>query len=544
MCGIYAVLLDKLKNMSRDEIMKYFKKLQFRGPEDSKLVHLETSENDCYLGFHRLRINDVSDKGNQPFIKIDKHKEYFSITNGEIYNHKKLEKKYGIELHSESDCEIILPLFLKIGLYATLQELDGVFGGVIIEKDNEHNRIRIFGFRDRYGVRPLYFGANEGDSLEYGFSSELKGLSGMFRDIKQFEPGYIYEISSYGDMIKKRYHNHVYKIRDISVEESMRKTRELLIEAVNKRMMSDRPMCCLLSGGLDSSLVASILSRLSDKPITTFCIGIEGGSDFKYAQMVADYIKSDHHEIVLKKEDFLEAVETVIKTIESYDITTVRASTGQYLICKYLKENTDFKVVYIGDGSDEVTGGYKYFTSAPTEIDFNNECVRLTREIHFYDGLRADRAVSCHGLETRVPFLDRDFVDYYLRIPIKYRYEETSKGNEKYLLRKSFEGYLPKEVLWRQKEAFSDGVSNEKDSWYKILENYIDSKVSDDEYKKYREKYHYLMPHTKEAYYYRKVFSSEYENDERVLPYYWLPKWSDGVSEPSARVLKSYKSEL
>ena len=555
MCGIFSLLLDNKTKLTKDEVREYFNRIQGRGPEDSKFISFENYYK-LYLGFHRLRINDISDEGNQPFYEKYFQKEFYCVTNGEIYNYKKLAKEYNIELKSKSDCEIILKLYLKIG-YKVFNLLDGVFAGVIICYDKLNDNYTLTCFRDRYGVRPLYFGMNNGDKLEYGFCSELKGLSGLFENIRQFEPGCIYRVDT-KDMllVKQRYCNNYFKLNKLgeknekSYEQILLDVKEKLILAVKKRMMSDRPMCCLLSGGLDSSLVASILARESKEPITTFCIGLEGGSDFKYAKMVANYIKSNHYEIVLKKEDFLNAIPKVIETIESYDITTVRASTGQYLICKYISENTDFKVVYIGDGSDEVTGGYKYFVNAPSEEEFNRECIRLTSDIHYYDGLRADRAVSCHGLETRVPFLDKEFVNYYLGVPLKYRYEETKKGNEKYLLRKAFEGYLPEEVLWRQKEAFSDGVSkkseksekSEKDeSWYSIIQNYVKTKVSVDEYEKERGKYSYLMPYSLESYYYRKIFSEKYKNCDRVVPYFWLPKWVGNELEPSARVLDVYK---
>jgi asparagine synthase (glutamine-hydrolysing) len=549
MCGIFSLLLDNKTKLTKDEVKEYFNRIHGRGPEDSKFLNFENYYK-LYLGFHRLRINDISDEGNQPFYEKYYQKEFYCVTNGEIYNYKKLAKDYDVELKSKSDCEIILKLYLKIG-YKVFNLLDGVFAGVIMCYDKLNDNYTLTGFRDRYGVRPLYFGMNNGDKLEYGFCSELKGLSGLFENIRQFEPGYIYRVDT-KDMllVKQRYCNNYFKLNKLcnkSYEQILLDVKEKLILAVKKRMMSDRPMCCLLSGGLDSSLVASILARESKEPITTFCIGLEGGSDFKYAKIVANYIKSNHYEIVLKKEDFLNAIPKVIETIESYDITTVRASTGQYLICKYISENTDFKVVYIGDGSDEVTGGYKYFVNAPTEDDFNRECKRLTSDIHYYDGLRADRAVSCHGLETRVPFLDKEFVNYYMGIPLKYRYEETKKGNEKYLLRKAFDGYLPEEVLWRQKEAFSDGVSkksekSEKDeSWYNIIQNYVKTKVSVEEYEKGRGKYSYLMPYSVESYYYRKVFSEKYEGNDRVVPYFWLPKWVGNELEPSARVLDVYK---
>ena len=400
--------------------------------------------------------------------------------------------------------------------------------------------------RDRIGVRPMFMGFNENN--EYGFSSEIKGLSGIFETIEVFTPGTIvtlnYNLNDINFKLSKQiYYPFDYDTKLTDLETIYPLVRYQFTEAVRKRLMSDRPICCLLSGGLDSSLVTAIVASLSENPIHTFSIGMPGGTDFKYAKMVADKIGSIHTEILFSKEEGIKAIKDVIWAIESYDITTVRASVGQYLISKYIKDNTDNIVVYIGDGSDELTGGYKYFCNAPNSESFHQECVKLIKEIHLYDCLRADRAVSIHGLETRVPFLDSSFVDLYLSIDPKLRMPVN--GVEKHLLRQAFdsEDLLPKEVLWREKEAFSDGVSSQKESWFQILQNHINQEISDQEFEMESKKYVLNTPLTKEAYYYRKIFGKLFEEKHsNVIPHFWLPNWSGNITEPSARVLDVYQS--
>jgi len=268
-----------------------------------------------------------------------------------------------------------------------------------------------------------------------------------------------------------------------------------------------------------------------------------GGTDTKYADMVAKHIKSNHHNIELSKEDFLGAIEDTIYAIESYDITTVRASVGQYLVSKYISENTDIKVVMSGDGSDELCSGYIYNYNAPSEEELHNEASLRLKEIHLYDGLRADRATSYHGLELRVPFLDQNFINMYMKINPKLRIPNNERM-EKYLLRKAFEdeNILPNEVLWRKKEAFSDGISSEAESWHTIIKEYINNKITDEEYELKRVNYKHCPPTSKEAYYYRKIFCKHFGNKNcNVIPEFWLPKWSGDIKEPSARVLDVYK---
>lgn len=553
MCGIQFLIS---KNPELGQLfLKLFANIKNRGPENTTYINKQFLELDTHIGFQRLKINDTSDLGNQPFIEDTDDRFLSVMLNAEIYNHKQLEKIYNITLSSSSDCEVVLHLYKKEGIRDLVNSLDGVFAGIIIDYNKNKKELQIYAFRDIYGVRPLYFGYNE-DS--YALSSELKGLAGLVDNIQQFPPGHILSLkynSHYGLLDRKtsikNYYQYIHPILLNNEQYVLEGIRTHFEKAVSKRMMSDRPMCCLLSGGLDSSLVASVLAKHSKEPIHTFCIGMEGGEDFKYAKMVAEHIGSIHHEIVLTQQDFLNALPEVVRVIESYDGTTCRASTGQYLVSKYIKENTEFKVVYVGEGSDELTGGYLYFHNAPNEFEFDKECKRLLKDIHLFDGERSDRCISHFGLESRVPFLDKDFTEFYLSIDPKIRFHKTNGGDtniEKYLLRKAFDekesgySYLPNEVLWRIKEAFSDGVSSKKKSWYQIIQDYVKEQIGD-EYEENKKQFaRYLMPYNEELYFYRKIFVENYGDENAfVIPYQWLPKWSGNITEASARVLDVYK---
>jgi asparagine synthase (glutamine-hydrolysing) len=314
--------------------------------------------------------------------------------------------------------------------------------------------------------------------------------------------------------------------------------------------LSDRPIGALLSGGVDSSLIAAIAARelaKEGKRLTTFSIGMPGSTDLQYAEQVAKHINSIHHTILLTSNDFLQAIPEVVKAIESYDITSVRASVGNYLVGKYIKENTDIKVVFNGDGSDEIGGGYIYFYAAPTNEEFEDESERLLREIHLYDVLRSDRCISSHGLEPRTPFLDKSVVATWRAIGTEFRRPQkpTTEGRgaqmEKQILREAFEmdNYLPFEVLWRKKEAFSDGVSATNDSWYKRCLEYAQGLgLSLSDIVEKTKEYH-NPPKTEEAYWYRCLFEESYGSKAAmVIPRMWMPRWVAGASDPSARTLK------
>lgn len=533
MCGILAYIRCK---SNEDEFRKSLKEIESRGPDatDTKLFE----EDDIILGFNRLSINDLSLDGMQPMTLDNK---IWLICNGEIFNHKELEEKYTLDTQSQSDCEVILHLYKILPFNQLVSELDGEFAFLIYDSITKS----IWVTRDRYGVRPLFIGEQKHHG-GYGFSSELKSLK-SFVNVHQFTPGNYMKMNlNFMNFDEYKYHSP-YEI-EIKERNSTNDMDTILSNinitfkrAVKKRLMSDRPICCLLSGGLDSSLVASIVaSQYPAYTLNTFSIGFKGSPDLHYAKKVADHIKSVHHSIELDEADFLKHIEDTIYTIESYDTTSVRASVGNLLVSKYIKENTDCKVVFNGDYSDEVCGGYKYFKRAPSCEAFDDECRRLVQDICYFDSLRSDRTISSQGLEARVPFADKDFVALYLSIPANMRISSEEKI-EKYLLRKAFENdnLLPYDILWRPKEAFSDGVSKADKSWHKILENHIDTLVSDDEYKNNVHDIQWNTPHLKESFYYRTIFEQKYDsNHANVIPYFWLPKWcGKNVVDPSAREL-------
>jgi len=398
------------------------------------------------------------------------------------------------------------------------------------------------------------------------FASELKQLDGIMNNSEknQFNPGTYSQIKY---SILKNWKNSTTSYKEIitnkpfmvlsvppksmfsdnSIYYYCSEINKSLKEAVKKRVNNtDRKIACLLSGGLDSSLIAALVKQLCpEKELTTWSIGLEGSEDLKYARIVADHLGTKHNEIVISEEEFLSCFESVIYTIESYDTTTVRASVGNWLISKYIKEQSDCKVVFNGDGSDEVCGGYMYFHCAPDSIEFDKECKKLLSEIHWFDVLRSDRSISSHGLEARTPFLDTNFVHTYLSIPADIRNHVTNGQCEKYLLRKAFDnGLLPKEVLWRTKEAFSDGVSSQTRPWFQVIQEYIKYNIFNDNDKILENQnkfYKYNQPNTLEQLHYRMIFESYFPNcNLNIIPKFWMPNFVD-ATDASARTLDVYK---
>lgn len=505
MCGIFITINNE--DADKNQLIKH------RGPDNT---HSFCNDN-VNIFFHRLAIVDISDASNQP-IEMN---EYVLVCNGEIYNHNALERKYNIQTKSHSDCEIILHMFLKFGIERTCKELDGVFAFVIYSIKSR----QFFIGRDPFGVRPLFV-ENSLNGISC-ISSELKGISSS--NVIAFPPGHYYENGNYISY----YSVPIEKLAP-SYDIILNKIRNLLMESVYKRLMSDRPIGCLLSGGLDSSLVASILVNLTGKKIDTYSIGIEGfnSTDLSFANLMAGYINSKHHEVKYPIQTWINTIDNVIYTCETYDVTTIRASCGMYLLSKYIKENSNNVVIFSGEGADEVFQGYKYFKNAPTASEANNESRRLINQLYKYDVLRADRTTSCFGLELRVPFLDKDLVDYYMSVVSDLKQNEI----EKYLLRQAFNNddrLLPNEILFRAKEAFSDGVSCPDKSWHSYLKKYFDSKITDEEYEKMSVLYT-PKPISKEALYYRAVFEKKFNNQSHVIGEYWMPKWTN-VNDPSAR---------
>ena len=524
MCGIFFY---RGTNHTLSSLQAGIESVSSRGPD--KTVTL--IKNDTIMAFHRLSIMDTSDNGSQP-MPHPMDNDIVLMCNGEIYNHIELIKKYNLkDYRSKSDCEVILWLYKLIGIEKTLHELDGVFSFVIIDKSN------IIVARDPFGVRPLFYNFNK----DIYVSSVLKGISNYTKNTGQFPPGHYWESNTNNTV---RWYSNRYKMTLFPTDEEyiITNIRNLFEKAVEKRMQSHREVGCLLSGGLDSSLVAALVSRnMKGAKLKTFSIGLKGAEDLKYARLVADHIGSDHHEVIVTEQEMIDAIPEVIKTIESMDTTTVRASVPNYLVSKYIKENTDCKVIFQGDGADEVCGSYIYLNNAPNPASFHGECMSLLNNIHMFDVLRADRTISCWGLEPRTPFLDKIFVNYYMSIytPLKLH----SHGNiEKYLLRKAFEdsNQLPKEVLYRKKEALSDGCSSKTNSWHTIIQNHIDKCITDTDFNTHKSAYEHMKPELKESLYYRRIFDKYYKSHEKSISRFWLPKWCGNITDPSARVLNNY----
>lgn len=541
MCGIWGSL-QKHSQLSPSQLYALFSKIKHRGPDRSAFLEMKEFI-DVFIGFHRLAIRDKSRNGDQPFITECESKTTYTICNGEIYNYKDLERKYpDFNPNSTSDCEIIPYIYLNHGLEQLLNDLNGEYAIAIIEIYHNIDEIEIKLIRDRLGIRPLFYSYIDNEA--FSFCSEMKGLKGLGK-IEQLNAGsYIEGIIDTGGFSFRRnsYYSFEYPICNIEmyIGDVLGNVREKLINSVQMMLDTDRPLGALLSGGLDSSLVVSIASmelKKRGKVLNTFSIGMKGATDKEYAEMVAEYCGTNHTHIELTNEQFLNAIEEVIYTSETFDITTVRATTGQYLVSKWIAENTDIKVLLIGDGSDELTGGYLYFHNAPNEIEFHMENCKLLEEIHRYDVLRADRGIAGNGLEARVPFLNYEFVDYYMSINPTLR---MAKGCiEKYLLRKSFEGYLPDVVLYRKKEAFSDGVSGKEKSWFVMIQEMVEGMYDEKEFEKRCGMHEHCTPVSKEALFYREIYERDYSGCV-IVDKFWLPNWSGGVREPSARVLGVY----
>tara|TARA_B100000131_G_scaffold320616_1_gene369232 strand:+ start:8526 stop:10130 length:1605 start_codon:yes stop_codon:yes gene_type:complete len=532
MCGFFSYLGDTLR---KTDLIESGEKISYRGPDNSSYFIFKPH---IFFGFHRLSIVDTSSAGNQPMFHPE-DKNIALICNGEIYNHEDIKKVHNITTNSGSDCEVILHLYKKYGIEKTLSELDGVFAFCLYDQ----NTGVLYSARDPYGVRPSFFG--ETHNGEIFIASEAKAMSNYCNEVKQFPPGTWW--SSESNAFNKYYNSNHTIDTSITEKSALVSIKKNLIQAVEKRMMSEREIGCLLSGGLDSSLIASIVSRLSSEKIKTFSIGLEGSPDLHYAKIVADWIGSDHHEIIMTTSEFLNAIEDVIYKIESYDTTTVRASVGNYLVSKYISENTNCKVIFNGDGSDEVCCGYVYNKNAPDALALQAESQKLIDEIHFFDVLRSDRSISSNGLEARTPFLDKEFVKHYMSIPPELKAFDKTTRVEKHLLRKAFapakgdeeNAFLPDEILWRHKCAFSDGVSSAKNSWHKSIQEFVNSKITDEEFEKGAEALTHCKPMLKESLYYRNIFKTFYPNLDKIIPHFWMPNWTD-VIDPSARELSGY----
>ena len=522
MCSIMGYIGIRL---TEDEFKLGFERTVSRGPDMSKLVKL----NNGLLGFHRLAIMGLTDKGMQPFT----YKNNMLVCNGEIYGFRPIKDeliKKGYTFESDSDCEILLPLYEQYGI-GMFSMLDAEFAMIIYDGDSGE----FIAARDPIGIRPLYYGFDEDGGIL--FASEPKNLVGLADKIMPFPPGHYYKdgrFYCYNDIAA------VDKVCYDVLETVCRNIHDKLVAGVEKRLVADAKVGFLLSGGLDSSLVCAIAAKKSETPIKTFAIGMsEDAIDLKYAKQVADYIGSDHKEIYMTPEDVISNLENVIHLLGTFDITTIRASMGMYLICKAIHEQTDIRVLLTGEISDELFG-YKYTDFAPDAAAFQAESEKRVRELHMYDVLRADRCISVNSLEARVPFGDLDFVKYVMALDPELKLNKYGKG--KYLLRHAFEegGYLPDEILWREKAAFSDAVGH---SMVDYLKEYAEKYYTDEEFEKGCLKYTHARPFTKESLLYRDIFEKYYPGQSEMIVDFWMPNKSwEGcdVNDPSARVLSNY----
>ena len=519
-----SILGSDTKCIPAPLLMEGFERTVSRGPDMSAFIETKS----CYLGFHRLAIMGLDERGMQPF----ELNGSYVVCNGELYGFREvrasLSDKYAFT--SESDCEILLPLFEEYDL-DMFRTLDAEFALIIYDA----RRDSLIAARDPIGIRPLYYGkAPDGKML---FASEAKNLIGLAETILPFPPGCYYadgEFTRYADPA------HVDHFWMTDEDTAARALRDLLIAGVTKRLDADAPVGFLLSGGLDSSLVCAIAARDLGKPIRTFSIGMDADAiDLKYARRVAEYLGSEHTEVIVTREDVLNALESVVRLLGTFDITTIRASIGMYLVCKAIHETTDVRVLLTGEISDELFG-YKYTDFAPDAEAFQAEAEKRIREIHMYDVLRADRCISVNSLEARVPFGDLAFVECAMRIDPRLKMNRHNMG--KYLLRHAFEGtgLLPDDILFRQKAAFSDAMGH---SMVDDLKEYAEHAYTDEEFETRRRAYTHAQPFTKESLLYRELFEKYYPGQSAMIQDFWMPNraWKGcDVSDPSARVLANY----
>lgn len=583
MCGILAIF--GVNSRLTPNVYAAWQQLIPRGPDSSSLT---ACRDIAILGFTRLSIVDISQGGTQPLVSGDTQ----LVCNGEIYNHSALVSQFGLEPRTRSDCEAVLRLYKHTNnMEDTLAFLDGVFALALVDPSKQIGYVA----RDMIGVRPLFWGYTRENDC-FAVASEMKSLQHICEIVKPVPPGCFCEVdlktgkfdrwmrfipkldgsndwstigsstSVEGENVMKEKHLLIDQrkwIRKSAREHpSMKKLRSLLETAVSKRLMTDRPIACLLSGGLDSSIIASILVKLLPfgEPLRTYSIGMEGSTDLHYAKLVAQHLGTQHTEIKFTEEEGIAAIPEVIRAIESYDITTVRASVGMYLLAKYIANNTKDRVIFSGEGSDELLCGYLYFHEAPNESLLQEESMRLLDELYLYDVLRADRCVSSNGLELRVPFLDKNFLEYcsslnpnvkkpqpksHVLNALNYPNSENSglcsKIYEKQFLRHAFDdGSLPSSVIWRRKEGFSDGVSALQNPWWGVVNDFVENLVSDEDLINAENRFpNKPIPETKEAYYYRQLYEQMFNDKGEHIQHYWMPLWTN-APDPSGRLMCAF----
>ena len=509
MCGIVCALEIKQKvELLRPKVLEMSKKVRHRGPDWSG-IHCGKN---VLLAHERLAIVDPQ-SGNQPIYSSDK--KLILAANGEIYNHRNLKDDLNIqyEFQTSSDCEIILALYKEKGV-DFLDDLNGIFGFVLYDSYNDQYLIA----RDHMGIIPLYIGWDKFGT--FYVASELKALEGVCNKIEIFPPGHY--MTKDNSKPVKWYKRDWMEYSSVSDNKTnIDELQDALEQAVHRQLMSDVPYGVLLSGGLDSSITSALAKKYSKNRIESddqkaawypqlhsFAVGLTGSPDLKAAKLVADHIGSIHHEVTFTIQEGLDAIKDVIFHLETYDVTTVRASTPMYLMARVIK-SMGIKMVLSGEGADEIFGGYLYFHKAPNAEEFHKETVRKLEKLYQYDCLRANKSLAAWGIEGRVPFLDKEFMDVAMRINPKDKMINKERM-EKWVLRKSFEDYLPESVAWRQKEQFSDGVGYD---WIDKLKELVDLEVSDDMFKNAKFTFPFQTPMSKEEYYYRSIFESHFPSE-------------------------------
>lgn len=513
MCGIVCAFdLKQKSEVLRTQVLEMSKKIRHRGPDWSGVF----SNDKTIMAHERLAIVDPA-SGKQPLYTKDK--TFVLAANGEIYNHRELRKQFEnkYEFLTKSDCEVILALYKEKGPHF-VDELNGIFGFAIydVEKDE------YFIARDHMGIIPLYIGWDMHGT--FYVASELKALEGVCTKIELFPPGH-YMTSKDGQLVQwyKRDWTDYEVVKDN--ETNIQKIREALEAAVHRQLMSDVPYGVLLSGGLDSSITSAIAKKIARKRIESddaseawypqlhsFAVGLEGSPDLAAARKVANYLGTIHHEIQFTIQEGLDAIRDVIYNIETYDVTTIRASTPMYLMARVIK-SMGIKMVLSGEGSDELFGGYLYFHKAPNAREFHEETVRKLSKLHMYDCLRANKSLAAWGIEGRVPFLDKEFMDVAMTINPQDKMINGERM-EKWVLRKAFEDMLPESIAWRQKEQFSDGVGY---SWIDSLKEIVATAVTNEQLANAKYKFPIQTPLSKEEYYYRSIFSEHFPSDAAAL---------------------------
>lgn len=601
MCGIWAYAqLQSTRPVNKQDtshVVRDFWNISHRGPDTSTLLTFD--KNRAIAGFHRLSIVDTSHRSNQPFVSRTHTRTIVFMCNGEIYNYKYLLEKYDLDTSGGSngigDCMALFLLYQKFtntSQFATHDKLSatqekgnhdlngfvnalredvrGEYAFVVMEFDAcSESLIRVVAGRDPVGVRPLYYNesALDQNASYLCISSEIKGfVSQKDSSVIEFDPGCVkifnlaavdvvpvtmQQIRFYDVASQSCGGSLVWQLDgEYNTQRTLSKIRSVVVRAVQERLHAHRPLAFLLSGGVDSSLVCAIATRILKCPIRTFCCGMAGGTDLAYARKAANHIGSIHTEVLFTPEEALKAISEVVRATETWDTTTIRASTGQYLVSKHISTQTDCRVLLVGEGPDEVCSSYLFNWYCPDGNSLQESAVDLVRDMHMYDIRRGDRCISHWGMEARVPFLDPEFIQTYWSIPPELRHP-AHKGIEKWWLRAAFADFdlLPDEVLWRKKEAFSDGVSATEQSWFSIIQQHSDTVVSDDEMEREKSasKYPHCTPPTKEAMWFRNEFCKHYPHNQNCISGYWQPKYDSfgkkvgGYVDPSARNLEVYE---